>query len=119
VNGVALHAVWMAVSTDQGLTWTDHLIYAHPSTSMRTDNVFPVAAVDDAGNIYAVWSEIDSNDPTLHPGTFFSYSTDHGATWSTPVKVNQGAAQRLTLFPWIDAAGDGGVDIVYPGRRRT
>jgi hypothetical protein len=31
------------------------------------------------------------------------------------VKVNQGANQNLTLFPWIDAAGDGGVDIVYYG----
>jgi hypothetical protein len=29
--------------------------------------------------------------------------------------VNQGAAQNLTLFPWLDAAGDGGVDIVYYG----
>jgi hypothetical protein len=115
VNGTFLHAAWMAVSTNQGLTWTDHLIYAHPSTSMRLDNVFPSVAVDDAGNVYAVWSEIDANDATIHPGTFFSYSTDFGSTWSTPVKVNQGPAQNLTLFPWIDAAGDGGVDIVYYG----
>ena len=115
VQGNALHAVWMAVSTDQGLTWTDHLIHSVPSPSMRTDNVFPSAAVDDAGNVYAVWSEIDSNDATVHPGTFFSYSTDQGTTWSAPVKVNKGANQNLTLFPWIDAAGDGGVDIVYYG----
>ena len=81
---------------------------------MRTDNVFPVIAVDDAGNVYAVWSEADSNDPTIHPGTFFSYSTDQGTTWSAPVQVNQ-AGQSTTLFPWIDAAGDGGVDIVYYG----
>ena len=115
VNGTFLHAAWMAVSLDQGVTWTDHLIYAYPSTSMRLDNVFPSVAVDDAGNVYAVWSEIDASDPTLHPGTFFSYSTDFGSTWSTPVKVNQGSSQNLTLFPWIDAAGDGGVDIVYYG----
>jgi hypothetical protein len=115
VAGVALHAVWVAVSTDQGLTWTDHLVFADPSPSMRTDNVFPAIAVDDAGNVYTVWSEIDSNAPTIHPGTFFSYSTNFGSTWSIPVKVNQGAAQNLTLFPWIDAAGDGGVDIVYYG----
>ena len=114
VNGNALHAVWVAVSKDQGTTWTDHLVYAHPSPSMRTDNVFPVIAVDDAGNVYAVWSEADSNDPTIHPGTFFSYSTDQGTTWSAPVQVNQ-AGQSTTLFPWIDAAGDGGVDIVYYG----
>ena len=115
VNGTFLHAAWMAVSLDQGVTWTDHLIFADRSTSMRLDNVFPSVAVDDAGNVYAVWSEIDGNDPTIHPGTFFSYSTDFGSTWSKPVKVNQGPSQRLTLFPWIDAAGDGGVDIVYYG----
>ena len=115
VNGNALDAVWMAVSTDQGVTWTDHLVHNTGIPTMRTDNVFPAAAVDDAGNVYAVWSEIDNTDPTSHPGTFFSYSTDHGATWSAPVKVNQGASQNLTLFPWIDAAGDGGVDIVYYG----
>jgi hypothetical protein len=112
-NGAALRAVWVAVSKDQGLTWTDHLVFADPSTSMRTDNVFPAIAVDDAGNVYTVWSEIDSTDATIHPGTFFSFSTDFGSTWSTRVKVNQGLSQNLTLFPWIDAAGDGAVDIVY------
>jgi hypothetical protein len=115
LDGNALRAVWVAVSKDQGLTWTDHLVHAAPSPTMRTDNVFPVIAVDDAGNVYTVWSEIDSADATVHPGTFFSYSTDFGTTWSAPVKVNQGASQNLTLFPWIDAAGDGGVDIVYYG----
>jgi hypothetical protein len=82
---------------------------------MRTDNVFPAAAVDDAGNVYAAWSEISSTDPTNHPGTFFAASTDQGSTWSAPVKVNQGANQTITLFPWMDAAGDGGVDLVYFG----
>jgi hypothetical protein len=115
VNGNSLDAVWMAVSTDQGLTWTDHPIHNTGIPTMRTDNVFPAAAVDDAGNVYAVWSEIDNATPTSHPGTFFSYSTDRGTTWSAPVRVNQGATQNLTLFPWIDAAGDGGVDIVYYG----
>jgi hypothetical protein len=119
VNGNALHAVWVAVSKDQGLSWTDHLVFAHPSTSMRTDSVFPAIAVDDAGNVYTVWSEVDSTTAAIHPGTFFSYSTDFGSTWSAPVKVNQGAAQTLTLFPWIDAAGDGGVDIVYYGTSST
>jgi hypothetical protein len=115
INGNALRAVWVAVSKDQGLTWTDHLVFADPSPSMRTDNVFPAIAVDDAGNVYTAWSEIDSNVATIHPGTFFSFSTDFGSTWSAPVKVNQGASQNLTLFPWIDGAGDGGVDIVYYG----
>jgi hypothetical protein len=115
VNGVSLRAVWIAVSKDGGLTWADHRIYADASPSMRTDDVFPAAAVDDAGNVYAAWSLIDSSDPTNHPGTFFSSSTDQGTTWTKPVKVNQGAQQNLTLFPWMDAAGDGGVDLVYFG----
>ena len=115
VNGAALRAVWVAVSLDQGLTWTDHRVFAAASDTMRTDDVFPSIAVDDGGNVYTVWSESDTNDPTNHPGTFFSSSTDFGATWSPPVKVNQGTSQNLTLFPWIDAAGDGGVDIVYYG----
>jgi hypothetical protein len=115
INGVSLRAVWIAVSKDGGLTWTDHRIYADANPNMRTDNVFPAAAVDDAGNVYAAWSLIDSSDPTNHPGTFFASSTDQGSTWSAPVKVNQGANQNLTLFPWLDAAGDGGVDLVYYG----
>jgi hypothetical protein len=115
-NGdAALRAVWVAVSKDQGVTWTDRLVYADPDPLMRTDNVFPAIAVDDAGNVYVTYSLIHNDIPTNHPGTFFSYSTDFGSTWSTPVKVNQGANQNLTLFPWIDAAGDGGVDIVYYG----
>jgi hypothetical protein len=110
----ALRAVWVGVSKDQGLTWTDHLVYADPDPLMRTDNVFPSIAVDDAGNVYVVYSLIHATQPTNHPGTFFSYSTDFGSNWSAPVKVNA-ASQKTTLFPWIDAAGDGGVDIVYYG----
>src|SRR6267143_217247 len=29
LNGNALRAVWVAVSKDQGLSWTDHLVFAH------------------------------------------------------------------------------------------
>lgn len=97
--------IYVSRSTDFGKSWTASLVYHAP---LFTDfsNVFPSLAVDPTnGNLYATWSDGHS--------TFFSTSSDQGATWSSAVTVN--AAPALTaIFPWI-AAYNGTVDLVYYG----
>jgi len=100
-----LHAVWVAVSIDGGLTFTDHLIYENPSQTTTYDHQFPSIAIDRSGVVYAAFTD--------NTNTFYSFSTDFGNTWSKPQQVNSGAA-KTAIFPWI-TAGNGAVDIVYYG----
>src|SRR5207245_9687112 len=49
-----LHAVWLAVSTDGGLTFTDHAVYVNPNTSVSYGHQFVNLSVDLACNINVV-----------------------------------------------------------------
>ncbi len=73
-------------------------------------NVFAAIAVDSTnGNVYATWS----NASDAGTNAYFSYSANAGASWSTPVTVNNAPA-NTAIFPWV-AAHSGTVDIVYYG----
>ncbi|HET9689568.1 MAG TPA: hypothetical protein VFP61_00310 [Acidimicrobiales bacterium] len=105
-------SAYMAVGTPTGtvpgtdlplFSFADHDVYDGPATA-TLDNNFPNVAVDRAGNVYAAWS--DDHDVSV------AYSTDHGATWSSPKKVNSGAAVTA-IFPWMTALAPGKVDIAY------
>lgn len=108
-----LSTAYMAVGVPTGTlpdglptyTFTDYVIYNGP-TSVGLDNNFPTVAVDNAGNVYAAWS----NDS----GVSVAYSTDHGQTWSSPQPVNTGAA-TTAIYPWLSAGAAGKVDLVYYG----
>jgi hypothetical protein len=72
-------------------------------------NLFPALAVDDFGNVYAAWS--DNTD------IWYSYSTTHGTSWSSAIKVTQGTTQATmsNLYPWVAAEADGHVAIAWYG----
>jgi hypothetical protein len=72
------------------------------------DNLFPLVATDAAGNVYATWSDTADNN------IYYSYSTNEGNTWSTPVLVNGGDA-RSNVMPWMQADAAGRVAIVWYG----
>jgi hypothetical protein len=79
-----------------------------------TFDSFTVPAVDDAGNVYVVWTErVGPSSNAQGTDTYVAASTDRGATWGAPVKVNRGPA--TTTFPWIVAGSDGRVGIAYYG----
>lgn len=101
-NPTANHVVVMAVSSDGGKTFTDHVVYANPDSSVSYDNNFPNVAVDRSGNVYAVYSD-DHN-------VFYSFSTDHGNTWHGPYQVSTAGTN---IYPWTAAGAGGKIDIVY------
>ncbi len=102
-NPTGLHVIVVAVSTDGGKTFTDHVAYLNPDVTVDYQNNFPNIAVDKAGNVYAVYSDDKS--------VFYSFSTDHGQTWHGPYQVSKSG--ETAIFPWATAGDAGKVDIVY------
>ncbi|TLY29294.1 MAG: T9SS type A sorting domain-containing protein [Ignavibacteria bacterium] len=98
--------VYIARSTDGGNTFAILLVQGGPAGTSYS-NVFPILAVDGGGNIHVVFS--DGVNVQL------CSSSDHGTTWTAPVRVNNGAATRTALAPWIEAGGPGKVDIIWWG----
>jgi hypothetical protein len=71
-------------------------------------HLFPAMAIDRAGNVYAAW--IDTSDSNV----YYSYSTDQGNSWSTPVQVNSWPSVT-NEFIWAQAGSNGTVAIAWYG----
>jgi hypothetical protein len=107
-----LDTIYVAHSDDGGQTWTDITSYSTAPTETRElDLIFPVLSVDKAGNLYSAWTD----------GNLVQYVTsrDGGTTWSKPYTLTSGEAGAAktngtaNLFPWIEAGGDGRLDVVW------
>ena len=105
-NRTSCDAVWIAVSTDGGNTFTDHLVYASPDPSVNYAKAFPNLSVDRAGNLYAVFSDGHN--------VYYSVSTAQGETWSASVQVNRSPA-NTAIMPWSVAGDAEQLDIVWYG----
>jgi len=85
--------------------------------TVRTGGNFPTLAIDKAGNLYAVWEQAPYNASTKKAGDsslMYSYSTDEGSHWSTPIQIpTPGLANNV--FAWAAAGDDGRVDIAWYG----
>jgi hypothetical protein len=94
--------IGVAVSSDGGSSWTQQVVFAG-AADKDYNNIFPVVAVDHAGNVYVAAS--DGHDVLVFA------STDQGATWSSPTHLNPGG--NAAIFPWGAAGGDGGVVVTW------
>ena len=113
----APHPIVVAKSSDGGVTWTRTPINdATPAPAgipAPTGNAgFPKMAADPAtGNLYVAYIGFDFGDLDL----IVQRSTDNGATWSRPLRVNddpRGNGVRQ-LAPDISVAPNGRVDVVW------
>ena len=107
-----IDTLYLATSLDGGRTWTDSKIFhVDASTHRELDLVFPVIAIDSAGNLYAAWSDGFKVQ--------YAFSKDHGAHWSKAYQVNpdnRGTTPetgKADLFPWIAAGSSGKIDLVW------
>jgi hypothetical protein len=98
--------IWLARSTDGGKTWIVKQVFAAP-TGTNLANIFPIVAVDTASNLYVVFCN--------GTNVFLTASTDQGASWTTPVRVNNGAGSKTAMGPWVSAGGPGQVNIAFWG----
>src|SRR5262249_4801247 len=97
------HGVYMAVSTDGGLTFTDHPVYINPVATVGYGHQFVNVSVDRAGNVYSVYTD-DHH-------VYYSFSSDHGKTWRGPFLVTTSSGTQI--FPWSTAGDAGKLDVVY------
>ena len=85
--------VILSHSPDGGTTWTSTYVVSAPvnpagPASEKTEGaIFPWATLDSAGNIYVVYNSTDDTDGT-HFHQYYKYSSDKGATWSAPVRLD-------------------------------
>lgn len=86
-----------------GLVFTSS--FTPPATGSPA-SLFPILATDSSGYVYV--SYVDSADHNV----YFTYSTDHGQTWSNRVRVN-GEQANTALFPWVTAGSTGRIAIAY------
>lgn len=91
-------AIVVRRSTDGGTTW---LADTFLSTSGRSQ-YDPQIAVDIHGNVFAVWLD------AFTPGSTFTKSTDHGATWSAGISWSgKGKKPQWNDKPWLAISRDG------------
>lgn len=104
--GAQENQLYLARSIDGGKTFDLKLVYQAP-TGTSIGNVFPAIALDRAGYLHVVFSD--------GRNVFLIGSTNGGATWTTPVRVNSGAQTKTAISPWIEAGAGGKVNVVWWG----
>ncbi len=104
--GHLANELYLARSTDGGKSFIIGLIYRGP-IGTSVSYVFPIISVDRGGNPHVVFS----NGHNI----YLTSSPDAGASWTTPVRVNNGADSKTSISPWIDAGDAGKVDIMWWG----
>ena len=119
---VPFHTLYVAIGTPTvvngevvNVSWSDVIAWDGPKTD-GVDHIFPVTAVDQAGNVYVMF--------TFGGHIFYMVSSDHGQTWNAsrngqPTQVDSPTASVYNLFPWMDAAQACGVDFVWYGTQTS
>jgi hypothetical protein len=99
---------FVAKSTDGGDTWTNHFVALIndlpnplPHSAFRVAS-YPVLDVGDDGALHMVWSNWQSGSADI----VYTRSSDGGATWNKPVKINQESVKADQFFQWISVSGD-------------
>lgn len=82
--------------------------------TVKTGGNFPTMAIDRAGNLYAVWEQapVDSSGKIGNTSVKYSFSTDEGNHWSTPITI---PGFLNNVFAWPAAGDNGRVDIAFYG----
>ena len=118
---------WFSKSTDGGVTFsTPANIAEGPTPSVPFSQsgylTFPSIATDitsgpRSGYVYVTWCDARNGDADV----FLIRSTNHGSSWSTPVRVNNDPISngKLQCWPWIAVDDSGRIAIVYYDSRNT
>jgi hypothetical protein len=100
---------YFSSSTDGGVTWSEPVEVGASAGTMSLQEwwIDGAIGIDSAGDLYATWDTQGSSSDT----GWLSYSTDHGASWSTPIQV---PADTDNVPHIVESAG-GGSGIAYVG----
>lgn len=98
-----LNVLWVAISHDDGTSWSTQRVAQLPSGSGLTS--MPQITVDGRGNRYLTYCATTGG----HYDVYLARSTKNGR-WSTPRAIN---GQWSAMVPWAVATGNGHVDVAY------
>ncbi len=102
-------------STDAGFHWRDEIQISQASShgAYVPENQFDIATSSDGSLVYLIWTEIAPADT----GLWFSYSTDYGATWSPPDRINDDLSLPYDaidkLYPKINCDNSGFLHLAF------
>jgi hypothetical protein len=114
--GGASAKMWVNTSTNGGTTWGSPVQAASltglpsplPGNSFRV-NSFPTAAVNPVtGHVYVAYADYAAGNADIK----FVRSTNQGATWSAPIRVNS-RPQDDQFFQWMDVSPEGRLWVCY------
>ncbi|MHB8633556.1 MAG: sialidase family protein [Thermoplasmatota archaeon] len=113
INVVAATRIWVATSTDDGVTWSDSLAVDDSGAGNIVGMQVNAAALDDQGNLYVVYPESPQPYPDYEgAAVVYRWSTADLAHWSAPVTVEPavagGRVPGTGAFLTHVAAGDPG-----------
>ncbi|HVF20642.1 MAG TPA: sialidase family protein, partial [Mycobacteriales bacterium] len=85
-----------------------------PEDNLIADGVamlahWPSFDLDPAGNLYVTWDESGNGDRAA--GIYYSYSTDRGKSWATPVRLDKN--ENTDIWPWIAVGDEGRVAVAW------
>jgi hypothetical protein len=115
---VSTASVAIIRSTDGGNTWSGPTIAAQQQVAsvsingerLRTSDELPEFAAGPEGNLYAVWQD---RRFTGHSNIAFTMSTDGGATWSAPIRIDSAGPNAPAFIPQVTTRPDGTIAVQY------
>jgi hypothetical protein len=122
-------SVMIAKSTDSGRTFSapteagfipQQLTYASEGNYCCFrwwSSMFPSMDVAPDGTVYIAYGARQSKFSLDPADVFLVASTDGGATWSQPNKINDDSSQSAQFFAWLKASADGVVHIIWGDER--
>lgn len=84
---------------------------------IRITTVPSLAADPGTGALYLVYNYKRDKNSDDDSDIGFVLSTDRGQTWSAPVRLNDDDTMNDQFFPWVAAAGEGSVLVIFYDRR--
>jgi hypothetical protein len=117
-----VRSIAVAHSSDGGTLWQNRYAVVAPSkvgsdgTKQQgtSGTMFPWGFIDPAGTVYVVFDSTNAQPGTDHYGFYYVYSKDKGASWSTPVRLDnlpQGAG--AVVFNTGAAVSPGVIDVAW------
>jgi hypothetical protein len=106
-------------SKDLGNTWSgptvvaqEHVAHVSINGRLRTSDELPEFATGPEGNLYAVWQD-GRFSSSGHAKIAFSMSTNGGASWSTPVRIDGSSGDVPAFTPQVTVDSSGTVAVQY------
>ncbi len=88
----------MAVSTDAGITWTEHIV---PNSKTQTHGSDPSIAISANNTVYFFYVADQTSSPQdpTEGHIRVQVSTNHGATWSKDTDLGMTHGIKNAVFP--------------------